>query len=67
MKVRLYDLVNMVFMYENVYGLENWNDVVFVKNVCVLKLNDLWFLYGLGGGGCCFIWYWFYLLVCLKY
>lgn len=28
MKVRLYDLVNMVFMYENVHGL---NDVVFVK------------------------------------
>lgn len=67
MKVRLYDLVNMVFMYENVYGLKNWNDVVFVKNVCVLKLNDLWFLYGLGGGGCCFIWYLFYLLVSLKY
>lgn len=54
MKVRLYDLVNMVFVYENVYGLKNWNDVEFVKNVCVLKLNDLWFLYSLGGGGLLF-------------
>lgn len=37
-------------MYENVHGLKNWNDVVFVKNVCVSKSNDLWFLHGLGGG-----------------